>query len=433
MRNVTAAFLAAFILTAGSAEAQVNTVLLEDKKSVQEAKRPEGGKYLTVDLAVVELEEGDLTESVYSSESMRRKGRTSRNLTNEKQFIEFSNEMEEQVTSYLVELDYLDTTEHFLPDYRNSLKLWVTVQEIHFDLIKPKRVTGYTVGYVEMSVDFELRSHYGKTLIKETLFKESDALPGAEGLYDEVDLMLHALVHEFLASEQVKAKVTFGGGFDFVDENLLDPISFTSSAPSSKVNDWREAVATIITDGGHGSACVISADGYLVTNFHVVEQSEEVRVKFMDGRETAARVVRKHPDCDLALLKAEQSGLRHLPVSYREAELGETVFVIGTPADTLLAQSVSRGIVSGTREYEGVSLIQTDAKVNGGNSGGALVSKDGTLIGIVSAKYVGYGIEGIGFAVPTIRLRDKLKVEVSAPASPVTTAPQPANPKGKKK
>ncbi|MFN9394062.1 MAG: hypothetical protein ACK57W_12160 [Flavobacteriales bacterium] len=87
MRNVTAAFLAAFILTAGSAEAQVNTVLLEDKKSVQEAKRPEGGKYLTVDLAVVELEEGDLTESVYSSESMRRKGRTSRNLTNEKQLI----------------------------------------------------------------------------------------------------------------------------------------------------------------------------------------------------------------------------------------------------------------------------------------------------------------------------------------------------------
>jgi S1-C subfamily serine protease len=95
---------------------------------------------------------------------------------------------------------------------------------------------------------------------------------------------------------------------------------------------------------------------------------------------------------------------------------------------------VSRGIVSGARTYDKVSLIQTDAKVNGGNSGGALVSADGKLIGVVSAKYVGFGIEGIGFAVPMIRMKDLLKVDVKAkPAPPVPAPSNPAASKGKKK
>jgi S1-C subfamily serine protease len=249
-----------------------------------------------------------------------------------------------------------------------------------------------------------------------------------------MDIIMDELIEEFMISEDVKSKVTFSGGFDYVDENALEPVLIEVSGGPGEMNDWRESVATIIAKDGHGSACVISPDGYLVTNFHVVEHEDEVRVKFMNGDDTKAKVLRRHPDCDLALLKVDRTGLKHLTTSFREAELGETVYVIGTPADTLLAQSVSRGIVSGARTYDKVSLIQTDAKVNGGNSGGALVSADGKLIGVVSAKYVGFGIEGIGFAVPMIRMKDLLKVDVKAkPAPPVPAPSNPAASKGKKK
>lgn len=415
--------------------AQAQTVArLNDTKSEETARRPEGGKYMTVELAALELDEGDLTESVYSSEANRRKGRTKRNLSNEKEFKEFSDALESQVWDKLIALDYLDTTEHFMPDYQNSLKLSISIQEIHFDLIKPKKSMYYRSGYAEMVVDFELKSHYGKSLIKETLTKEHGPLPGAEGLYDEMDYIMDELIEEFMGSEEVKSKVTFSGGFDYVDENALEPIVIEVNGGSGEINDWRESVATIIAKDGHGSACVISPDGYLVTNFHVVEHEEEVRVKFMNGDDVKARVLRRHPDCDLALLKVDRTGLKHLSTTFREAELGETVYVIGTPADTLLAQSVSRGIVSGARAYDKVSLIQTDAKVNGGNSGGALVSADGKLIGVVSAKYVGFGIEGIGFAVPMIRMKDLLKVDVKTKAAPSAPAPsKPASSKGKKK
>ncbi|MFN8697921.1 MAG: S1C family serine protease [Flavobacteriales bacterium] len=418
-----------------TAYTQVRTTeRMDDTKSGDAARRPEGGKYMTVELAALELEEGDLTESVYSSEMNRRKGRTKRNLSNEKEFREFSDALESLVWDKLIALDYLDTTERFMPDYRSSLKLSIAIQEIHFDLIKPKKSLYYRAGYVEMVVDFELKSHYGKSLIKETLTKEHGPLAGAEGLYDEMDIIMDELIEEFMISEDVKSKVTFSGGFDYVDENALEPVLIEVSGGPGEMNDWRESVATIIAKDGHGSACVISPDGYLVTNFHVVEHEDEVRVKFMNGDDTKAKVLRRHPDCDLALLKVDRTGLKHLTTSFREAELGETVYVIGTPADTLLAQSVSRGIVSGARTYDKVSLIQTDAKVNGGNSGGALVSADGKLIGVVSAKYVGFGIEGIGFAVPMIRMKDLLKVDVKAkPAPPVPAPSNPAASKGKKK
>ncbi len=418
-----------------TAYTQVRTTeRMDDTKSEDASRRPEGGKYMTVELAALDLEEGDLTESVYSSEINRRKGRTKRNLSNEKEFREFSDALESLVWDKLIALDYLDTTERFMPDYRSSLKLSIAIQEIHFDLIKPKKSLYYRAGYVEMVVDFELKSHYGKSLIKETLTKEHGPLAGAEGLYDEMDIIMDELIEEFMISEDVKSKVTFSGGFDYVDENALEPVLIEVSGGPGEMNDWRESVATIIAKDGHGSACVISPDGYLVTNFHVVEHEDEVRVKFMNGDDTKAKVLRRHPDCDLALLKVDRTGLKHLTTSFREAELGETVYVIGTPADTLLAQSVSRGIVSGARTYDKVSLIQTDAKVNGGNSGGALVSADGKLIGVVSAKYVGFGIEGIGFAVPMIRMKDLLKVDVKAkPAPPVPAPSNPAASKGKKK
>ena len=171
-------------------------------------------------------------------------------------------------------------------------------------------------------------------------------------------------------------------------------------------------VVTVETSDGHGSGCIISADGYIVTNAHVVGQEDQVKVLLPDGIEAKAKVIRVNAEMDLALIKIEVDGLSgfQLP-SASTADLGSDVFAIGTPADKELGQSITKGIISARRKIEGHTLLQTDVSINGGNSGGALVARTGQLLGIVNAKLVGRGIEGIGFAIPAEQVTEALQLK----------------------
>ncbi|UOQ74667.1 S1C family serine protease [Hymenobacter cellulosilyticus] len=173
-----------------------------------------------------------------------------------------------------------------------------------------------------------------------------------------------------------------------------------------------KCVVTLETTDGHGSGCIISADGYLVTNAHVVGEDETVKVRMADGIEAKGKVVRVNTAMDLALVKLDVDGLSafQLPLQ-ATGDLGSDVFAIGTPADKELGQSITKGIISGRRKIEGHSFLQTDVSINGGNSGGALVGRSGQLVGIVNAKLVGRGIEGIGFAIPAEQVSDALQLK----------------------
>ncbi|NML66648.1 serine protease [Hymenobacter sp. RP-2-7] len=197
----------------------------------------------------------------------------------------------------------------------------------------------------------------------------------------------------------------------------MAPISVRRAAPLKPTGDngigaAARCVATIVTSDGHGSGCFISPDGYLVTNAHVVGNDATVDVLLADGLQAKGRVVRLNPDMDLALLKVDTDGLTafQLPTG-GVVEVGSDVFAIGTPADKELGQSIAKGIISGRRKLDGRTLLQTDVSINGGNSGGALVARSGQLLGIVNAKLVGQGIEGIGFAIPADQVSEALQLK----------------------
>lgn len=161
-----------------------------------------------------------------------------------------------------------------------------------------------------------------------------------------------------------------------------------------------------------GSAVIVSADGYLLTNHHVVagrgnNQSvlwDDIRAVLWDGRVAQARIIGSDPDSDLAVLKIDVTDLPHAVLAPEQSlKIGDVVLAIGNPFG--LGQSVTMGIVSalgqervnlGIAGYE--FLVQTDAAVNTGNSGGALVNAAGELVGINTLMYA--GAEGISFAVP---------------------------------
>lgn len=162
-----------------------------------------------------------------------------------------------------------------------------------------------------------------------------------------------------------------------------------------------KAVVTVQTEDGHGSGFLITNDGYMLTNQHVVGSESVVKVKFEQGFTLDAQVVKLNKDFDLALLKVQATDLPALTLGDDKAlMLGEEIFAIGTPMETSLGQSVSRGILSGRRDIEGRSLLQTDVSINPGNSGGPLIDENGLVVGVATLKISGKGLEGLGFGVP---------------------------------
>ena len=165
---------------------------------------------------------------------------------------------------------------------------------------------------------------------------------------------------------------------------------------------------------GLGSGVIVSTEGYLLTNNHVVEGATEIEVQLADGRQARARLIGTDPDTDLAVLKVE---LDRLPViafgQVPELQVGDAVLAIGNPFN--VGQTVTAGIVSALgRSRLGLStfenFIQTDAAINPGNSGGALVDAEGNLVGINTAIFSrSGGSMGIGFAIPVDTARQVME------------------------
>lgn len=159
-----------------------------------------------------------------------------------------------------------------------------------------------------------------------------------------------------------------------------------------------------ITNGA-GSGVIISEDGYIVTNQHVIEGASKITVRTRDGKSHSATIVGYDAKTDLAVIKIEVTGLT--PATYGtsgDLVVGQPVLAIGNPLGEL-GGTVTEGIISALDrelqvEDQMMRLLQTDASVNPGNSGGGLFDGKGRLVGVINAKSSGSGIEGLGFAIP---------------------------------
>lgn len=156
---------------------------------------------------------------------------------------------------------------------------------------------------------------------------------------------------------------------------------------------------------GTGSGIIISSDGYIVTNEHVIDGATELVVILNTGEEHAATLIGKDAKTDLAVLKIEKTGLPAATLGdSTSVQVGELAIAIGNPLGQEFAGTVTAGVVSAvnrtmTVEGKTYNLIQTDAAINPGNSGGALVNQYGEVIGINTIKLSTNGVEGIGFAI----------------------------------
>lgn len=202
---------------------------------------------------------------------------------------------------------------------------------------------------------------------------------------------IHAVVH---------IKSVINGGSTERQQRMIDPFEFFFGNPYGQQAPAQPSV-------GFGSGVVISKDGYIITNNHVIDKANEIEVTMNDNKKYPAKLIGTDPNTDIALLKIDAKDLPYIPFGDSDKlQVGEWVLAVGNPFN--LTSTVTAGIVS-AKGRGGIggdrgsiqSYIQTDAAINRGNSGGALVNTDGQLVGINTAIYSQTGdFAGYGFAVP---------------------------------
>lgn len=171
---------------------------------------------------------------------------------------------------------------------------------------------------------------------------------------------------------------------------------------------------------GLGSGVIVSEDGFIITNNHVIDNADEIKVTLYNGDELDAEIVGTDPGSDIAVLRVQSSNLKAIPLGNSDnLRIGEMVLAIGSPLSADFANTVSMGIVSasgrsgvGLNQFE--NYIQTDAAINPGNSGGPLINVNGELIGINTAiASRSGGSQGIGFAIPVNMARNVMEALIT--------------------
>lgn len=330
----------------------------------------------------------------------------------------FSNALD----SALYNLGYIDTSAKVLRSRTNTTFVNAKVSKIKFISVTNSRTYFARTLICETTIEWQLLDIYNQVkftrenTVRSGEFNEyayrSETLSLGwaieQSLQDAITNSFYEMIETKEAKEYLVTKV------DSLENAEMPVLSLKSATVVKDLKTATEATVIIKTKSGFGSGCVVSEDGYLTTCFHVVSGEDNIiQVIFKDGDTLDAKIVRYSEFADLALLKVEKKckysfKLTELP----GFEVADEVFAIGTPASMELGQTISKGIVSGIRKSDnGSDLIQTDVSVNAGNSGGSLMKRDGTFIGVVTAKIHGKGIEGLGFCTPSRVVIKELRIQ----------------------
>ena len=250
---------------------------------------------------------------------------------------------------------------------------------------------------VVLTVESEGYAKQKKTVVKGSTLALQNSFRGA--VYN---LLANKAFHDLV---QPETSVFADPSFDQLN------LDYEITGPDSEDVTLADATESVVTikAGGHGSGFIISEDGYILTNQHVVGEHDTVIVSFMNGMEIEGQVIRRASIRDVALVKVPLRRLKPLSLQPKEPDIGTDVYAIGSPLDTSLSGTVSQGIISAFRMMDDQEFIQSDAQINGGNSGGPMVDQHGNVVAVSVSGYD--NAEGINFFIPIKFALEALNIE----------------------
>lgn len=276
-------------------------------------------------------------------------------------------------------------------------------------------ISGSIIMDVEWTVYSRLRREVVAKITTSGGYQQGRSAPGA------FDLMLNsafaANVQNLTAADAFRSVVlsspqqaTAPGAAATPDAEIL--LKGSLSAKGRPLSESVGSVVTILTGSAMGSGYLVSTEGHILTNRHVVGDARQVKVRWSDGFEAMGDVLRSHAQRDVAIILSRPHGREPLALRTKPAQLGEVVFAIGTPLDPKLQNTITKGIVSAKRTEDGFAFIQSDAATNHGNSGGPLLDEKGQVIGMaVAGMMVNDAQVGLNLFIPISDALDFLNLK----------------------
>ena len=272
-------------------------------------------------------------------------------------------------------------------------------------------------GEAFIKVDWQIYSKLDRSVVHsvatEGAFKSTDSSAGGAE-----EIVLNAFTQaarNLLADGKFREIVVKGG--ESVRETVFKTAGGVVVTPgkaaklAEKPDGWKDGVVTVYAGRGHGSGFVIG-ENLVLTNHHVVGESKKVSVKFGSGFEVQGEVIAYNSGRDVAALRIQASLPKYFSIERDIPAVGTEVFAVGSPLSDQFSSSVTRGIVSAHREDGGRRLLQSDVSVRPGNSGGPLVNKSGSVVGItVSGVQINGAGQGINFFIPISDALDSMGIK----------------------
>jgi serine protease Do len=292
----------------------------------------------------------------------------------------------------------------------DSLQVGAVIKDMHAQICSTSEKGGRNRtfrGSVTMTVEWQVYEPLRREVIAriETTAQGEQRSRSGDGVERVIIDGFRENIRTLLAKPELQqallaSTAVVGNGATSMDRPVLS-LALAKDGKAA-VADVAGSVVTVLSDEGHGSGFLISSDGYLLTNQHVVGGGKVVKLRWSDGFESLGEVVRSDKRRDVALIKATTHSRQPLTLKTNLARPGDTVFAIGTPLDEKFQGTVTRGVVSAYRIMDGLNFLQSDVSINPGNSGGPLVDDKGAVVGMTVLTYRrGEDIPtGINFFIP---------------------------------
>ncbi len=323
----------------------------------------------------------------------------------------------------LVEAEFIDTTQTILQNpYTTENNLNIIFKDVKLYQMIGSSSYSSNFSKIKAKVNFQLLDAYNIPVLEKEMVVESGEIVHASQKQNERDYIgalyiafadaMQIGMANFLNMENVRNEVV-----NIPKVSIPEKVAVNNVNSVTKLSNVIEASLTIKDKDSHGSGFFISDDGYIVTNYHVVaNMKDDITIIDSEGNEYQnPEIINISKSTDLALLKIEATNTKSISIiDDKKINVATEIYAIGTPKGQDLSQTISKGIISSIRKLdESNKLIQIDASVNSGNSGGPLVDENGELLGIVSSKLSGWGIEGVAFAIPYTAIKEFLNVSIS--------------------
>lgn len=331
-----------------------------------------------------------------------------------------SEQLDYVLSNILKKSGYIDTINQIFKNEGNIVYLQPVIGEESYYHIydvpnEEKKKDKISIYKCKMDVNWRITNVYGEALDSIKLTTETADFDSSAGFYSEgmMEKFFTQALNEVLASKKLE-------NYFKLSNTSAKLAQSTLAKPTAKLSNAAEAqIATVIvkTEKGHGSGFAITNDGYIITNYHVIASKTlnkpyDVTIILNDGSKVKATFVKANKDRDLALLKVDSKFEKcfELPAQ-KNFKTFEELYAMGAPRSIELGQSATKGILSSERNVNGVSLLQVSMNINSGNSGGPMFNANANLVGVVSAKLFGFGVEGVAFGVPAFKIAEYLSVD----------------------